>query len=258
MSIFGEDFKFGSDVEDNEEEEGESEEDTGFNELNDIDELNDIERSEGEVRMNMAPKKEREVRFRRYGTGNYRRNPSYLAAEVHRDVNEADTLKRSKRGYVNGVRPFYETDKLKYKKNDNHDMMAVYLMPVRCYTCAKVFYQEEIENVIKNGLSLQEYVNKNYIRDCCKMRIYSSPFVIWTLEVHKDISETEGKLTNTNPDGPKITISNTGPSTSDYLRRNLFESKIISEEALKTVSIHQQDLNLDLSMILNLQEENLD
>lgn len=90
------------------------------------------------------------------------------------------------------------------------------------------------------------------------MRIYSSPFVIWTLEVHKDISETEGKLTNTNPDGPKITISNTGPSTSDYLRRNLFESKIISEEALKTVSIHQQDLNLDLSMILNLQEENLD
>lgn len=248
MDISNEDFKYNSDEE--REDSGEDEEETAFNELNDIEEFNDIEKSENPYGKNdqSSSGNENEVRFRRYGTGNYRRNPNYFSVEVRRNVNEAEAAKRNRRGYINGNKPSYETDKLKYIKNDTHDMMEIYLMPVRCYTCGNILYQEEIEKIIRSGESLKEYVEIHYIRDCCKMRIYSSPFVIWLLEDYQNNENKINRLNGGDNDELRLNINNTGQGES-------IKSKIISDELLNNIPSYQQGLILDLSLILSSEDD---
>jgi DNA-directed RNA polymerase subunit N (RpoN/RPB10) len=86
----------------------------------------------------------------------------------------------------------------------NSQMESDWLMPIRCYSCGKVFYQLAIEKMLKAGLPLDQVMDKlNYIRICCRMRILASPCII---SLQKQLEQEENIKNELN----NLSIYNTG------------------------------------------------
>jgi DNA-directed RNA polymerase subunit N (RpoN/RPB10) len=92
----------------------------------------------------------------------------------------------------------------------NSQMEGAGLMPVRCYSCGKVFYQLAIEKMLKAGLPLDQVMDKlNYIRICCRMRILASPCIISLQKTLEQEENIKNELNN-------LSVHTTGQLPQEY------------------------------------------
>lgn len=69
------------------------------------------------------------------------------------------------------------------------------LMPVRCYGCNKVFFQQRIEKALESGQSLAQVMdNLGYIRICCRSIIMSSPAIVHLMKIIGKEKEVTGLM----------------------------------------------------------------